>query len=206
MNVSGIVGVPKSVHWQLIREAEVLIRDYKYREKEKGKETGRVFPLCPEHFKKNIRKFLLNCAAEVPYIANWHWAIHCLKMNWCKHAPFRYFKMVLVHPRKYSMEKIKDYVVQMKRKATFNWLLHTKGRAAAFTWANKVGYAFNGFTAEQRNKWRAGLKAENERLELSAVAAGIERRWRVLIDGSVDYFEQKRDELKEEERRRGWKD
>ena len=186
---------PGPAHWQLITEAERLIRDYR----RVDAKTGEVVSLCPEHFRKNIRKFLLNCMAEVRYIANWHWAIHCLREGWCKWAPFRYFKMVLFNPRKYQVTEIKTYLTELKRVQTYRWLMRTKGRAAAYTWANKHDFAFNGYTVEQRKAWRAGLRKANE--ELGALRTYIAGRPQPI---PLEVYEMRRAELKESEERKEW--
>ena len=180
---------PGPEHWSLMVEAAAAIRECSRLDLK----TGERVPLCPEHFKKNIKQFLLNCMAEVPYIASWRWAIDCLKRGWCKWAPFRYFKLVLFHPRKYKLTDIKPYVIERRRNATFRWLLVTKGQAAARTWAMKNDFAYGGFTSEQRKAWRTGLKQVRKELaELPGQMAALDQRQK----NPLEMFERQRAELK----------
>lgn len=100
-----------------------------------GKTDPRGQPLVPPAWKRNIRPYLHKCLAQVPYISSWHWAIKALK-EWCRAAPFRYFKMVLLNPRKHRIkvgQPTKWSRAQEWR--LFYWLKANKGLGAARAWA-----------------------------------------------------------------------
>ena len=215
---------PGPEHWRLMVEAAAAIRECSRLDVK----TGERVPLCPEHFKKNIKQFLLNCMAEVPYISSWRWAIDCLKRGWCKWAPFRYFKLVLFNPRKYKLIDIKPYVAELRRVRTFSWVMRTKGKAGAYTWANQHDFAFNDYTVEQRKAYRAAkqeakedtpamyqhirsaaiarlMEVAFEEVSLIELAAGGKVDLKKLFKGSLAEFEAERAMRKQLEEEKGWR-
>lgn len=112
----------------LIKEAEEAFRSLY----DKTDPHGR--PLVPPAWKRNIRPFLKKCLVEVPYISHWSWAIKALR-EWCRAAPFRYFKLVLLNPRKYRV-RMGDPTKWLRAHdwRVFYSLKAHKGLAAARAW------------------------------------------------------------------------
>lgn len=113
---------------------------------------------CPMAWKRNIKAFLVNCLKQVRYVSSWQWAIHAMKEGWCKHAPFQYFKWVLVNPRKYKFVAGNPLWTKW---ATFFWLEKTKGWQVARSYGKKVGLIkTEGHPVYERNAVKqANLKA-----------------------------------------------
>ena len=142
---------PKPMHVNfrmLMREAQELIENH---------------PSTPEAWKRNINKFLWNCLEQVPHLSSWHWAVAAMKNGWCKYAPFKYFKMVLLHPKRYKSVAANPL---WRLQRTYRWLLKTKGFRAARAYGKSVGLVKT--TAEMaaneegnRRKEQAGKWAGN---------------------------------------------
>lgn len=109
-------------------------------------------PATPEAWKRNIPAFLRNCRLEVPYISSWAWAVKVMQSGWCKSAPFKYFKMVLVNPKHFKQF---GSGLRSRQLSTYHWLKRTRGWRAAVGYANKVKL----FPLTPAQKWRKA-KAE----------------------------------------------
>lgn len=155
----------------------------------------RTHPGTPAGWKRNIRPFLVKCAREYPYISSWVWATKALN-EWCRAAPFRYFKLVLMNPKKFRME-IGQPVRQ--KWEVFKWLLRTKGRIVATAYKKRVG-----LRAWWEKTPRPGEKSEwqihKEQMVAAAISLGVRREPEV----PQEVIERELHEMRERKRALGW--